>query len=482
MPRRWTSPNMAREGEQTGDGRVLVEGSVTWVDPPMPFMWDRDGRGHAEAVVIGLIEEIMREGNTILGAGTIDDVGEDGIEAIRLIEAGLVTGLSIDPDDYEVEIIDTTVEEVDGSEAVAAAAGDPDPGPDGGVLLFRDAADAVIERYTRLRIRGVTLVELPAFDSTQIVLEAADAEAAEPVAAAARRFVPTDDCTDDCVCHFVPGLPIDAIAAAAAPLCPPAAWFEQPDLDGPTPIIVTEEGRIYGHAAGSHSHLSYGLSGPRIATHVSRNYSHFNNGRLRTAEGHDVMVGQVTLYGGHPDLGWSADAAKAHYDDTRSGVADVAMGWDEKNNLPWFSGGLRPGVTDEEIRILRATGVSVDARPFEGEHLPCVVALLSVNVEGWPVIAQAASGALVASGAPPVRRMDPRDSAIAELRATVAAQGALLASLDVRTQPLIPIAHREALAASGALVTAESLTTEEGRAIAEDVLRQGLRRMAARVR
>lgn len=477
MPRRWTSPNMAREDETTGDGRVLAVGSVTWVDPPMPFMWDRDGRGHANAVPIGLIEEIMREGNTILGAGTIDDVGEDGLEAIRLIEAGLVTGLSIDPDDYEVEIIDTTVEEVDDSEAVAAAAGDPDPGPDGGVLLFRDAADAVIERYTRLRIRGVTLVELPAFDSTQIVLESA--EGAETEAPEATTTV------------------VPLVAAAARR--PPLEWVDNPHLTSLTPQTILADGRIFGHAAlWGTCHIGYEnscVTPPRSST----NYAYFRTGETITACAdceEPVPTGVITMATGHADLSLGHRAAAAHYDDTGTVVADVACGEDEFGI--WFAGVVRPDVMADPDRLqaLRASAISGDWRRIGGSLE--LVAMLAVNVPGFPVtrgIAASASSeglhprfrasrgeqtALVASGI--VLPVDPRDRAIADLRTTVAAQGALLASLDVRTQPLIPLAHREALAASGALVTVEAQDPEKVAEVAEEVLHQGLRRMAARAR
>ena len=40
-----------------------------------------------------------------------------------------------------------------------------------------------------------------------------------------------------------------ALIAAAAPVAPPASWFDQPKFSGPTPLTITPEGRVYGHAA-----------------------------------------------------------------------------------------------------------------------------------------------------------------------------------------------------------------------------------------
>lgn len=416
------------EGIETSDGRFVEDGAMYWRDTPLPFMWQNETDvGHFGAELVGFTDSIAKEGSVWVHRGGFLDT-DAANEAVSTLEAMGRFGASVDMGAMDAEF-DCTEEDEEGF-----------------------CVDGIL-RVTRAEGLGFTGTPFPAFAEAFVELEPAGEE--EAVAASAgRRFVPSDDCTDDCICHVTPALPGDAIAAAAAPVFPPAAWFEEPDLDRPTHVVVEPSGRIYGHAAGAGAHLGYGLGGPRVATHVSRNYKHFNRKPLRTAEGHDVRIGQLTLVGGHPDLGLSLEEAQRHYDDTRSAVADIAVGWDDRNNLPWFSGALRPGVTDEQVRILRASGVSLDTRPAEDDPLPRVAALCCVNVEGWPVIeTMAASGggfALVASGrVMQPRKRDPRDRAITDLRATVAAQGALLASLDVRTQPLIPAAHRAALAAAG---------------------------------
>jgi hypothetical protein len=35
-------------GEQTGDGRYIVPGAVTWAELPLPFAWLVDGDQHAD--------------------------------------------------------------------------------------------------------------------------------------------------------------------------------------------------------------------------------------------------------------------------------------------------------------------------------------------------------------------------------------------------------------------------------------------------
>jgi hypothetical protein len=113
-----------------------------------------------------------------------------------------------------------------------------------------------------------------------------------------------------------------------------------------------------------------------------------------------VPVGQVTLAGGHcNDLTASAGDAVKHYDDTASAVADVNVGEDAHGI--WIAGSLRPGVTPEQIRALRASAPSGDWRPINGSHE--LVAICQVNHPGFPVartlVAAGQIQAIIAAGA-----------------------------------------------------------------------------------
>lgn len=79
-----------------------------------------------------------------------------------------------------------------------------------------------------------------------------------------------------------------------------------------------------------------------------------------------------------------------HYDNTGFQVAHVAVGEDEFGI--WFSGALMPSVTEEQKRILRATPLSGDWRPFGGSLE--LVAALAVNQPGFTMapVSLAASG------------------------------------------------------------------------------------------
>lgn len=163
-----------------------------------------------------------------------------------------------------------------------------------------------------------------------------------------------------------------------APLLPPSAWFDDPGLNGPTSLTVTNEGRIYGHLAlWGQCHVGFDtcVTPPRSAAA----YGHFTTGELITADGDRRPVGQITMDTGHAPLAAKAAGAAAHYDHTGTAVADCAAGEDAHGI--WLAGALRPGVAPEQIRALMAADVSGDWRRV-GSALE-LVAVLAVNVPGF---------------------------------------------------------------------------------------------------
>ena len=189
-----------------------------------------------------------------------------------------------------------------------------------------------------------------------------------------------------------------AIVAGGAPVAPPKEWFGDPGLDGPTPLTITADGRVFGHiAAWGVRHI--GMPGHVVPPKSRSGYAFFKTGVVQTAEGEDVPVGQLTLAGGHAPLSADASQAVRHYDDTASAVADVTAG--EDRHGIYVAGALRPSATPEQVRALRASAPSGDWRPINGGLE--LVAVCQVNVPGFPVararVASGATMALVAAGA-----------------------------------------------------------------------------------
>lgn len=193
----------------------------------------------------------------------------------------------------------------------------------------------------------------------------------------------------------------------------PAAWFKDPELDGPTPITITDEGRVFGHIAQwgvCHTGLglSIGMDDTCTAPPQSpSNYAYYLTGAVTTDEG-DIAVGNLTMGIGHAGERMSAGAAIEHYDNVNAVVADVVTGEDMYGI--WFSGAMRPNLTNERLRAFKASRLSGDWRRIGGELE--LVGALSVNVPGFPIprLALAASGgrqtALLAAGI--VARDEPK--------------------------------------------------------------------------
>lgn len=232
----------------------------------------------------------------------------------------------------------------------------------------------------------------------------------------------------------LPGM--TASGAGLAPLEPPAAWFDNPELHEPTPLTITPEGQIYGHlATWGQCHLGYQ---DRCVQPPSSplNYALFHLGHVMSAEGELVPVGTLTLDTDHPNLRIGMAAARAHYDNTGTAAADIRCGEDDHGI--WFAGAIRPDLSAAKVRALRAAQVSGDWRPHEGARE--FVAALAVNMPGFPVVrprsAIAASGQLLGLVAAGVDLTPtPLDAATAKL------------ALRERIRPGYLAAQREALRA-----------------------------------
>jgi hypothetical protein len=390
---KFTIPLVIPEGVETGDGRIFEPGAISMRDLPLPLLWQiKTGAGHDGSVVVGQITAMERVEGGIGNAYGVFDKGQFGQEAERLVRHGFIRGVSADMDKFEA---DEEVEE--------ESTGDDSQDTkkiESGRINIKNA-----------RVMAVTIVPKPAFQECFIQIIDEGSQIQEE-----------DVLVPDGV--YVDGVnPLDASAlvacgmvAGAIPMNPPAEWFDNPKLTKATPLTIADDGRVFGHIAAwhvDHIGMAFGTRPPRSRS----KYSYFHTGIVRSDEGKDIPVGQLTLAGGHAGLEASAEQAVRHYDDTASAFADVHAGEDAYGI--WVSGALRPGTTPEQIRAARASAPSGDWRPIKGALE--LVAVCQVNVPGFPIArARVASGqvmALVAAGASTLAQL--KHDPLAELSAKI---------------------------------------------------------------
>lgn len=376
----WRGP-LTVEGIETGDGREFDSGALTWADLPLPLRWNKEdshgGQPHTVAVNVGRIDKVWREDSgLIMGEGVLDLGTDDGTTVHGKIKGKYLRGVSVDVDsikDADMELV--WPDQPDG----------PGDDSDEFAKLFAAPEKTIFHAG---RIRAATLVDIPAFAEAYIAL------------------------LDEAGAVVAGGEPIGALRASLAPRHvstavktrsrAPQAWYTNPDLSVPTPITVTEDGRVYGHAA-LWGTCHVGQPGMCVTPPREDSHPYFMTGDAWTDDGASVSVGQITVGTGHASLNMDHRQASEHYDNTGSAVADVAVGNDSHGI--WVAGAVRPGVAEGLVHALRAAGqVSGDWRRIGGALR--LVGLLAVNVPGFPVpklrthYAGGSQLALVASGIP----------------------------------------------------------------------------------
>lgn len=380
---RWSGV-IAVEGVMTGDGRMIEVGALRWDDLPLPLRWDiEDDGAHAGAVVVGLIETVSRQdGGNIFATGFIDLVSDNGWQAAVLADKGMLRGVSIDPDEFDFEIrvksellnagieVDTEDGEIEPVEPELPAADAA-----GYVTVAEMRHDDEIMVAIDARLRAATLVDTPAFAQALISL---DAPLGARPSLSADQLVAS---TSAQMIYYAVRTKGTLTASGSLMLTkPPAKWFSNPGLAGPTPLTVTDDGRIYGHAA-LHASCHLGFETCTPPPKSATGYAWFKTGILLADDNSEHAVGQITMNTGHAGTALNPSQTLAHYDNTGMAVADVSAGEDAHGI--WVAGALRPGVTDEQIRTLRASPLSGDWRRVGGNLE--LVALLAVTVPGFVV-------------------------------------------------------------------------------------------------
>lgn len=223
----WSTPGtaaLAFENQQTGDGRIFTPGALYWEGSSWPLQYaDKMLGGHDGAALAGAIQSIERDGDRIPATGVLYLTQPAGVEAASLLAQGAPLGVSVDLDDVDMSFVDTSAEAVaeykvklltasllphaDGGYTLIgetvpemaasgsgtmiesrkvmfivdaegrvpgdllelhAAAGETDVD---GPVIQSQRADEFLMRITRGRVRGATLVSIPAFADARIVLD-----------------------------------------------------------------------------------------------------------------------------------------------------------------------------------------------------------------------------------------------------------------------------------------------------------------------
>lgn len=162
MPKITWTGILAFEGVSTNEagslgGRFIDPGALEW-DTPIPLRIVLSDVGeHKNAVTVGSVDEITREDDGVIrGRGRFDANSPVGLEAARLASEKFKRGISIDPGnaDREMRLLDG-----DGSPLDPRDYESEDDLPPGA---------HVQDAMTKGRIRGATIVDIPAFEGAMI--------------------------------------------------------------------------------------------------------------------------------------------------------------------------------------------------------------------------------------------------------------------------------------------------------------------------
>lgn len=373
------------EGERTTDDREIVPGALTWRELPIALTNAEDVGDDHYGEVVGRIESVSRvevgEGrNEIRATGTFDLGSDAGREAARLVAEQVKRWVSIDLEVIAHDLIE---------EGDCGLEEDPDSVGD---LLFPEDCH-IIMRVVEGRIMGAAMCAFSAFPSAVIVPEGAEIPDATNDG---RPAVEAEEEVEEAEAADLDA-PTDFALAASGAKAPPAEWFDDPALDGPTPLTITDDGRVFGHLAlWGTCHIGREdvcLTPPRS----SAGYSYFRTGETLVDCGDcggklkSIPTGALTMGTGHADLHMRAAAAAEHYDNTGAAFADVAAGEDAYGI--WVAGALREGLTEGQMRSARASALSGDWRRI-GTDLE-LVAALAVNVPGFPIPRAVAAAGVV---------------------------------------------------------------------------------------
>lgn len=358
---------------KTGDRRQFAVENLVWAEEgvtlasleiPFGYQYERSHGGNNDKTArVGRIDSIERRGQELFFRGVIDLMAPWGPEAATLMgtreKPGILAGASIIIDENpDMDGISIEYEFAEGCE-LATEEGSFEP------ACVEPIRTTVVDGA---RIRGLDLVDIPAYAEARMYL---DAELPEEVTAAQE----TTALTASAYTITIPDLP-------------PVEWFAEPE-DEPEigAITVTEDGRFYGYLAPKQV-AHRGIRNKRVTVPTGNvDYGIWMNRATIVDDGQGsftkIATGPITMDCGHASLGPKGAARREHYDNACSVVATACVG--ENVRGVWISGALIPGVNAEQVSRMMACQLSGDWGPHrERPGKRELAAALLVPVPGFP--------------------------------------------------------------------------------------------------
>lgn len=320
--------------------------------------------------------------------GNPDDPSGDHVEAMAWWDPAHITGDNIRPEVLDaMQTIDLNTE--DDAMTKTSAAPPPvkkapvQPAPADGTPTDAGAGDDLVTTAEKL-------------------LSEADPETVQKVLALLQDAAPGEK-----------PMPEDAMVASVAPVAPPDEWFEPFDLDGPTPLTITAEGRVFGHLATWDScHRGGQYANKCTPPPHDPNAPYFHLGEIITASGNSVDVGVITVGGGHYTEDGVMTTLEHHDDVTAAGAAVIVR--EDATGIGVF-GSVVPGATPEMVASMRRSPISGAWRKEKGKFR--LAGIHAVNNPGHPIprtmVASVSNNAFVVMG-----RVEPKQPEI-DLRSVV---------------------------------------------------------------
>ncbi|MFE6555472.1 phage minor head protein [Streptomyces sp. NPDC057746] len=336
-----------------------------------------------------------------------------------------------------------------GTGVLTAAAGDADD-PEQGLVVYSQKSGEFVMRITRARLRGATLVAMPAFKDARIVLDPAEETAAATALVTAtgdtRDRVVTYVCTSPAavgardvsnalgmamstarghlngaaksgrIIRLAPGLfcgpssmpegeptasgepaTDDELVASAwtalqdAPAMP-AAWFQEPTMEELPPGsggVHYKDGRVYGWVAqAGEPHAGFPGKNLTIDSLGRIDLTHFLRAKFLVDDGSYIKAGAFTMNVGHHRDGAECETASCQFDDTRTVAGVVTVGMNDRGL--WFSGAAAPWLSEWDRTVFTACQPSYHLRQG-ADRTWQLRAVLSVPVPGHssPLLATA---------------------------------------------------------------------------------------------